>query len=69
MLEVFAADTYYAWRAALRDMHATASFPFVSKVLGVNFIEVATKAICGLPQTPRDLMSVPRDYQAVKVRR
>jgi len=50
-------------------MHATASFPFVSKVLGVNFIEVATKAICGLPQTPRDLMSVPRDYQAVKVRR
>jgi len=47
---------------------AAASFPFVSKVLGVNFIEVATKAICGLPQTPRDLMSVPRDYQAVKVR-
>ena len=45
------------------------SFPFVSKTLGVNFIEVATKAICGVPQTPQDLMSIPRDYQAVKVRR
>ena len=41
----------------------------MSKTLGVNFIEVATKAICGVPQTPQDLMSIPRDYQAVKVRR
>jgi carbamoylphosphate synthase large subunit len=50
------------------NLRASRSFPFVSKVLGVNFIEVATKALCGVAQQPVDLMSIPRDYQAVKAR-
>ena len=41
---------------------------FVSKVLGTNFIDVATSAILGenVPE-PVDLMKVKRDYVAVKV--
>ena len=47
---------------------ASRSFPFVSKVLGVNFIDVATKALVGksVPE-PRDLMAIKRDYLATKV--
>jgi carbamoyl-phosphate synthase large subunit len=50
------------------NLRASRSFPFVSKVLGTNFIEVATKALIGkdIPE-PVDLMSVTRDYLAVKV--
>jgi carbamoyl-phosphate synthase large subunit len=50
------------------NLRASRSFPFVSKVLGVNFIEVATKALVGqeVPQ-PTDLMAVKRDYLAIKV--
>jgi carbamoyl-phosphate synthase large subunit len=44
------------------------SFPFVSKVLGQNFIETATAAIVGqnVPE-PVDLMAQTWDYTAVKV--
>ncbi|KAK9456121.1 hypothetical protein V1511DRAFT_496606 [Dipodascopsis uninucleata] len=50
------------------NLRASRSFPFVSKVLGVNFIDVATKALVGndVPQ-PRDLMAERHDYVAVKV--
>ncbi|KAI5284201.1 carbamoyl-phosphate synthase (glutamine-hydrolyzing) cpa2 [Ascosphaera aggregata] len=50
------------------NLRASRSFPFVSKVLGVNFIDVATKAISGqnVPE-PQDLMAVKRDYLATKV--
>ncbi|KAK4648870.1 carbamoyl-phosphate synthase (glutamine-hydrolyzing) cpa2 [Podospora bellae-mahoneyi] len=50
------------------NLRASRSFPFVSKVLGTNFIDVATKAIVGkdVPQ-PTDLMAVKRDYLATKV--
>ncbi|KAM3439528.1 hypothetical protein NHJ13734_003693 [Beauveria thailandica] len=50
------------------NLRASRSFPFVSKVLGVNFIEVATKALAGkgVP-APTDLMAVERDYLATKV--
>ena len=50
------------------NLRASRSFPFVSKVLGTNFIDVATRALVGkeVPQ-PVDLMTVPRDYTAVKV--
>ncbi|KAL2756408.1 hypothetical protein ACRALDRAFT_2103915 [Sodiomyces alcalophilus JCM 7366] len=50
------------------NLRASRSFPFVSKVLGRNFIEVATKALIGqqVPQ-PQDLMAVKRDYLATKV--
>ncbi|KAI9598880.1 large subunit of carbamoyl-phosphate synthase [Syncephalis fuscata] len=50
------------------NLRASRSFPFVSKVLGVNFIDVATHALCNesVP-APVDLMSVERNYQAIKV--
>ncbi|CAJ0828753.1 372_t:CDS:2 [Entrophospora sp. SA101] len=50
------------------NLRASRSFPFVSKVLGVNFIDVATRALCdeNVPE-PIDLMKEKRDYQAVKV--
>lgn len=50
------------------NLRASRSFPFVSKVLGTNFINVATKALTNtdVPE-PRDLMSQKRDYVATKV--
>ncbi|KAF3046522.1 carbamoyl-phosphate synthase (glutamine-hydrolyzing) cpa2 [Didymella heteroderae] len=50
------------------NLRASRSFPFVSKVLGTNFIDVATKALVGreVPE-PTDLMKVDRDYVATKV--
>ncbi|KAF3762407.1 hypothetical protein M406DRAFT_63323 [Cryphonectria parasitica EP155] len=50
------------------NLRASRSFPFVSKVLGTNFIDVATKALVGedVP-APTDLMAVKRDYLATKV--
>jgi carbamoyl-phosphate synthase large subunit len=50
------------------NLRASRSFPFVSKVLGTNFIDVATKALVGkdVPE-PVDLMAKKRDYLAVKV--
>src|SRR5204863_8215442 len=49
-------------------IRASRSFPFVSKVLGINFIDIATRALCGenVPE-PVDLMKEKKDYQAVKV--
>ena len=50
------------------NLRASRSFPFVSKVLGVNFIDIATAAITGhnVPD-PVDLMANQRDYYAIKV--
>ncbi|KAI9893660.1 MAG: carbamoyl-phosphate synthase (glutamine-hydrolyzing) cpa2 [Vezdaea aestivalis] len=50
------------------NLRASRSFPFVSKVLGTNFIETATKALVGrdVPE-PTDPMAVERDYVATKV--
>lgn len=50
------------------NLRASRSFPLVSKVLGTNFIDVATRALIGkdIPE-PVDLMSVARDYLGVKV--
>ncbi|KAG5357743.1 Carbamoyl-phosphate synthase arginine-specific large chain [Yarrowia sp. B02] len=50
------------------NIRASRSFPFVSKVLGVNFIEVATKALMqeNVP-APVDLMKIDRPYVATKV--
>ncbi|KAF8856983.1 carbamoyl-phosphate synthase-like protein arginine-specific large chain [Acephala macrosclerotiorum] len=50
------------------NLRASRSFPFVSKVLGLNFIDVATKALVetDVPE-PTDLMAVKRDYVATKV--
>ncbi|KAF2459874.1 carbamoyl-phosphate synthase arginine-specific large chain [Lineolata rhizophorae] len=50
------------------NLRASRSFPFASKVLGTNFIDVATRALVGreVPE-PVDLMKVERDYVATKV--
>ncbi|ORX54036.1 large subunit of carbamoyl-phosphate synthase [Hesseltinella vesiculosa] len=50
------------------NLRASRSFPFVSKVLGVNFIDVATRALAGkgVPE-PVDLMKKEYSYQAIKV--
>jgi len=50
------------------NLRASRSFPFVSKVLGHNFIDSATAAIVGqdVPE-PVDVMSQPRDYTSIKV--
>ncbi|CDO53794.1 hypothetical protein DV495_001936 [Geotrichum candidum] len=50
------------------NIRASRSFPFVSKVLGTNFINVATRALLNkdVPE-PVDVMKQPRDYVATKV--
>jgi carbamoyl-phosphate synthase large subunit len=50
------------------NLRASRSFPFVSKVLGYNFVDTATAAIVGrdVPE-PIDVMDVERDYVSVKV--
>lgn len=50
------------------NLRASRSFPFVSKILGTNFIDVATAAILDkdVPE-PVDLMKEERDYVAIKV--
>ncbi|KAF5096935.1 hypothetical protein D0Z00_002595, partial [Geotrichum galactomycetum] len=49
------------------NVRASRSFPFVSKVLGVDLIEMATKAICGFDVEPYPLKKIPEDYVAIKV--
>merc|ERR1711977_182608 len=50
------------------NLRASRSFPFVSKVLGTNFIDAATKALVGTNvPAPVDLMAIKRDYLATKV--
>ncbi|ORY29351.1 putative carbamoyl-phosphate synthase arginine-specific large chain [Naematelia encephala] len=50
------------------NLRASRSFPFVSKVLGRNFIDIASAAIMGVnvPE-PVDLMKERRNYVAIKV--
>jgi len=50
------------------NLRASRSFPFSSKVLGSNFIDIATRALIGrgVPE-PVDLMAIKRDYVATKV--
>ncbi|ANB15414.1 carbamoyl-phosphate synthase (glutamine-hydrolyzing) CPA2 [Sugiyamaella lignohabitans] len=50
------------------NIRASRSFPFVSKVLGTNFIDIATKALVNkdVPE-PVDLMQKSHDYVAIKV--
>ncbi|KAG0306700.1 carbamoyl-phosphate synthase (glutamine-hydrolyzing) cpa2 [Dissophora globulifera] len=50
------------------NVRASRSFPFVSKVLGHNFITTATHALCDKDvPAPVDLMAKEYSYQAVKV--
>ncbi|KAF4453383.1 carbamoyl-phosphate synthase arginine-specific large chain [Fusarium austroafricanum] len=50
------------------NLRASRSFPFVSKVLGTNFIDAATKALVGKNVPAKtDPMAEKRDYIATKV--
>lgn len=49
------------------NVRASRSFPFVSKVMGVDLIEMATKAMMGIPFAPYPPVKVPEHYVGVKV--
>ncbi|SCV01857.1 LAMI_0G14202g1_1 [Lachancea mirantina] len=49
------------------NVRASRSFPFISKVVGVNLIEMATEAVVGLPVKPYPTEKLPDDYVAIKV--
>ncbi|KAF2396629.1 carbamoyl-phosphate synth [Trichodelitschia bisporula] len=49
------------------NVRASRSFPFVSKVMGVDLIEMATKAMAGLPLVEYPPVTIPPDYVGVKV--
>ena len=49
------------------NVRASRSFPFVSKVMGLDMIEMATKAMTGLPVREYPPLSIQPDYVAVKV--
>ncbi len=49
------------------NVRASRSFPFVSKVMGLDLIELATKAIMGIPVVEYPPIEIPKDYVGVKV--
>ncbi|KAF8477091.1 hypothetical protein BDZ91DRAFT_688177 [Kalaharituber pfeilii] len=49
------------------NVRASRSFPFVSKVMGINLIEMATKAILGLPVEAYPPINIPDNYVGIKV--
>ncbi|KAL7628931.1 Carbamoyl-phosphate synthase [Parahypoxylon ruwenzoriense] len=49
------------------NVRASRSFPFVSKVMGVDLIEMATKAIMGVPFTEYPPTTLQQDCVGVKV--
>ncbi|KAI5805029.1 hypothetical protein EDC01DRAFT_701389 [Geopyxis carbonaria] len=49
------------------NVRASRSFPFVSKVMGVDLIEMATKAITGMHVDAYPPVDIPKDYVGIKV--
>ena len=49
------------------NVRASRSFPFVSKVMGVDLIEMATKAILGVSLLEYPPTDIPKEYVGVKV--
>lgn len=49
------------------NLRAARSFPFVSKVSGVDAIELATRVMMGLPVEPYPPLALPENYVGVKV--
>ncbi|KKY27002.1 putative bifunctional pyrimidine biosynthesis protein [Phaeomoniella chlamydospora] len=49
------------------NVRASRSFPFVSKTMGVDLIEMATKIMTGKPVQAYPPVSIPKDYVGVKV--
>jgi carbamoyl-phosphate synthase large subunit len=48
------------------NLRASRSFPFVSKILKVNFIDLATRAMLGLPAEPPVKSAFDLDYVGIK---
>ncbi|MDR0510364.1 MAG: carbamoyl-phosphate synthase (glutamine-hydrolyzing) large subunit [Rikenellaceae bacterium] len=48
------------------NLRASRSFPFVSKVLKVNFIDLATRVMLGLPAEPPSKSAFDLDYVGIK---
>jgi len=48
------------------NLRASRTFPFVSKTFQTNFIELATRAMVGLPVTPANIKLLDIDYVGVK---
>jgi len=48
------------------NLRASRSFPFVSKVTGYNFIDIATKAMLGMSDKTKRYQTVDLDYVAIK---
>ncbi|MBN2367208.1 MAG: carbamoyl-phosphate synthase (glutamine-hydrolyzing) large subunit [Calditrichaeota bacterium] len=48
------------------NLRASRSFPFVSKILKKNFIEIATRVIMGIPTDPIDTALFEMNYVGVK---
>ena len=48
------------------NLRASRSFPFVSKVLKINFIDLATRAMLGLPVAPPAKSAFDLDYVGIK---
>ncbi|KAK4050522.1 Carbamoyl-phosphate synthase [Microbotryomycetes sp. JL221] len=49
------------------NVRAARSFPFVSKVTGIDAIEMATDVMLGLPISPYPPSTMPKDYVGIKV--
>ncbi|PWY98304.1 putative URA2-multifunctional pyrimidine biosynthesis protein [Testicularia cyperi] len=49
------------------NVRAARSFPFVSKVTGIDAIQMATDVMLDLPVEPYPKLDLPRDYVGVKV--
>merc|ERR1719379_3403503 len=48
------------------NLRASRSLPFISKTYNVNFIELATRAMVGLPQRPAVMAPIDMDYVCCK---
>jgi carbamoyl-phosphate synthase/aspartate carbamoyltransferase len=49
------------------NLRAARSFPFVSKVTGIDAIEMATKVMLDIPVEPYPPLDLPADYVGIKV--
>merc|ERR1719214_502480 len=48
------------------NLRASRSFPFISKTLNINFIEMATKVMLDMPVRPMEVQMLDMDFVAVK---
>jgi len=49
------------------NLRASRSLPYISKTFNVNFIDLATRVILGIPQRPVNMQPIDMDYVCCKV--